>query len=270
MSEYAPLDQVLGPEIYFSENVEGMEGFQGFGELGEPVTLTSVAAAMGVIAGIVAALKQIGDVFKKKQPGSEDFDESRTDAPENNVTTSATNTTVPTQNQEAVISPTPEDIQIQKSSTVPSVTVEPASQSFENNSSQEFTPPVNNTIVKSSSYSIPSVEDEGIADEGEDVNTKSSPGDITPTTNNKPATNNIGTNNNNDKESFWGKNKTWLKPVAYGVGGLTLITIAFKMMSGDKHQNKSSPEPQNLSGTPNKQKKKNKPKHQQKKAVALI
>ena len=85
MSEYTPLDQLLGPEIYYSENVEGMEGFSGFGELGEPVTLATVGAAMGVIAGIVAALKQIGDIFKSKQKGSEDFDESKTDAPENNV-----------------------------------------------------------------------------------------------------------------------------------------------------------------------------------------
>ena len=85
MSEYTPLDQLLGTEVYYSENVEGMEGFSGFGELGEPVTLATVGAAMGVIAGIVAALKQIGDIFKSKQKGSEDFDESKTDAPENNV-----------------------------------------------------------------------------------------------------------------------------------------------------------------------------------------
>jgi hypothetical protein len=91
MSEYTPLEQLLGTQIYYSENVEGMERFRGFGGLGEPVTLTAVGAAMGVIAGIVAALKQIGEVFKKNQPGSEDFDESKTDAPENNVNVPASN-----------------------------------------------------------------------------------------------------------------------------------------------------------------------------------
>jgi hypothetical protein len=47
----------------FSRNVEGMD-FSGFGELGEPITLATVGAAMGVIAGIVAALKQVDDIFK--------------------------------------------------------------------------------------------------------------------------------------------------------------------------------------------------------------
>ena len=49
-----PLPELLGYEIYHSENVEGMENFsgyenfEGFGELGEPITLASIGAAIGV------------------------------------------------------------------------------------------------------------------------------------------------------------------------------------------------------------------------------
>lgn len=76
MNIRTPLAQLLGPEIYYDENVRGMEGFEGFGALGEPVTLASVAAASSVIAAIAASLKKIGDVFKgKKTEGSEDFSE---------------------------------------------------------------------------------------------------------------------------------------------------------------------------------------------------
>src|SRR3569833_3112811 len=60
----------------------------GLGQLGEPITLTSIAAAAGVIAGIVGALKQVGDIFGGGKKESADFDESKTDAPENNVDTS--------------------------------------------------------------------------------------------------------------------------------------------------------------------------------------
>jgi len=74
MNIHTPLAQLLGPEIYYEENVQGMDGFEGFGELGEPVTLATVAAASSVIAAIAASLKKVGDIFKgKKTEGSEDF-----------------------------------------------------------------------------------------------------------------------------------------------------------------------------------------------------
>ncbi len=78
----------------------------------------------------------------------------------------------------------------------------------------------------------------------------------------------------NDNPGFWEKNKKWLKPVAIGVGGLTIIGIGYAMMKGGKTQNKSSPSGNGLSGTPyykkRKNHKRNKPKHQKKKSVALL
>lgn len=86
MNIYTPLPQLLGPEIYYDENVNGMEGFEGFGELGEPATMASVAAASSVIAAIAASLKKIGDIFKgKKTEGSEDFSEESAAAADTDV-----------------------------------------------------------------------------------------------------------------------------------------------------------------------------------------
>lgn len=86
MNIYTPLPQLLGPEIYYDENIRGMEGFEGFGELGEPATIASVAAASSVIAAIAASLKKIGDIFKgKKTEGSEDFSEEAAAAADTDV-----------------------------------------------------------------------------------------------------------------------------------------------------------------------------------------
>lgn len=244
MNEFTPLTELLGNDLYYSENIEGMDGFRGFGELGEPVTLASVGAAMGVIAGIVAALKQIGDVFKKKQPGSEDFDEAKTDAAENNVTVPANKVS---------------DTSIPNSATNPILPVVKSAQDSDVSTdySSEAT---SNAMVKTSDKSLPATTDENQSEE----ETSSS---VTPT-------DNSGNNAGSDKQSFWDKNKKWIKPVAIGVGGLTLIAIGFKLMSGSKEKNKSSPQ-RSLSGIPHKKKKKknhhrkNK-KHKHKKAVALI
>jgi len=244
MNEYTPLDQILGPEAYYSENIEGMEGL---GQLGEPITLTSIAAAAGVIAGIVGALKQVGDIFGGKGKDSEDFDESKTDAPENNVKSSSTNssTQLPDTTNNSVI---------------------PNNSSTEETNSQEINN--SNALVKTSDTTSSNEVDE------------SNETGVTTTKNNSVSSSedskdNTGTTPPDEKQNFWDKNKTWLKPVAIGVGGLTLIAVGFHLMKG-KAQNKSSPS-HSLSGVPHKRKKKNKKhhrsyktKHHHKKAVALL
>ncbi len=271
INEYTPLHQVLGQEIYFSENIEGMEGFRGFGELGEPISLASVGAAMGVIAGIVASLKEIGDIFKKKQEGSKDFDEDKTDAPENNVTVPASNTPLPVPPvATAPILPviTPSPIVEEKSpanivTTQESAIIKPT---------ESFAPPapVQNAIVP-------------VDDEYSDTISPRSTPIVAPAN----APDNSGAGADTEKESFWDKNKKWIKPVAIGVGGLTLIAFGYKMLSGSKNQNRASPAPQSLSGIPAKKKNhyrkpkskpkpksKNKPKNKskppRKKAVVLL
>lgn len=97
LNERTPLPQLIGADIYHSENVEGLEGL---GELGEPVTAASIGAATGALSAIAVLLKQVGSIFKKKQAGSEDFsDEMKpesissetVDIPTENDTAAATN-----------------------------------------------------------------------------------------------------------------------------------------------------------------------------------
>jgi hypothetical protein len=259
MSVYTPLPQLLGPDVYYSENVEG---FEGLGQLGEPVTLASVGAAMGVLAGIVAALKQIGDIFPKKTKGSEDFDEKTNEAAENNLPIPGT-TPVPNAD-----SSTPAPTQTDKTSV---------EESFKTNESS----PESNSIQKSggdystATNSITPTEDSSNSVIEEKDNS------LVPTTTNQTIVStgsNTGTTPDPPKETFWDKNKSWLKPVAIGVGGISLIAIGFSMMK-PKHAVSRSPS-NSLSGIPkskkknHKRKNKHKSKHKsnpsKKTAVALL
>src|SRR5438046_6743128 len=130
-----------------------MEGMACLGELGEPVTLTSIAAAAGVVEGIVAALKQIGDIFLTKKKESADFDESKTDAPENNVTAQTNSTSSSSQTQEAIVNPSAQNNN-QTPSTITDAdkSSDSTSENFDS-SSEQNTPSSNNAIVKTSNYS---------------------------------------------------------------------------------------------------------------------
>jgi hypothetical protein len=76
-------------------------------------------------------------------------------------------------------------------------------------------------------------------------------------------------------ESFWDKNKSWLKPVAIGAGGIGLIAIGLSVMKPTAQQSRSQPS-KGLSGVPQKRKKKSNqrktkgPKPHKKTAVALL
>jgi hypothetical protein len=245
MNAYTSLGQLLGPEMYYSENIDGI---QGLGQLGEPVTLTAIAAAAGVIAGIVASLKQIGDIFAGGKKESADFDESKTDAPENNVDTS----------------------KVQTSSLSPAVTndtslpVNTASHESFDSGSASTSSTTDNTNTDNSSTP-------------DDMDEFNEDGSLV-TTNSTVTTTNTATKTPSTLESFWDKNKSWLKPAAIGAGGLTLIAIGFHLMKKDKGPKRSSSH-HSLSGVPRKRKKKHsrkkkrqKPKrrHHHKPAIALL
>jgi hypothetical protein len=260
MSVYTPLPQLLGRDVYFSENVEG---FEGLGQLGEPVTLASVGAAMGVLAGIVAALKQIGDIFPKGSKGSEDFDEKANDAAENNVPVPST-TPIPN----ADVNTTPVPIPMDKTSVEESFKTDNGSSNV-STSSTDYSTSTNPIVVANDSENI-------TPDEKDDS--------LIPTTTNKTSNQPIvpmtdtGNTSDRSKENFWDKNKSWLKPVAIGVGGISIIAIAFSMMK-PKHAVGRSPS-HSLSGIPkskkknhkrkNKHKSNHKSKPQKKTAVALL
>jgi hypothetical protein len=257
MSVYTPLPQLLGPDVYYSENVEG---FEGLGQLGEPVTLASVGAAMGVLAGIVAALKQIGDIFPKGSKGSQDFDEKTNEAAENNAPVPGT-TPVPNGDNS-----TPTLISTDKSS---------AEESFKTSGNS----PSTNAIVQSENSYSTATNPLVSTNESSNTTVEEKENSLLPTTTQTttPATTDTDNTPETTKETFWDKNKSWLKPVAIGVGGISLIAIGFAVLKPKHHSGHSSP--RTLSGIPKKRKKhkakakyksKTKSHTQKKTAVALL
>lgn len=199
MDESTPLPQLLGEEMYHSENVEGMEDMDGLGELGEPVTAASITAASGALASLAALMKNIGSIFKGKQKGSEDFESGTSD--------SATNL--------------PAEIEKNK---------------------EEI-----------SKMEIPS--DQSDSSQSDSTSTSSE------TSKTSDSTSTDSGSGGDKQETFWDKNKKWLKPTLWGAGGLTLLALGYKMLSGKKEE---APPAKTLSGT-----KKKKPKNK-KDEVALM
>ncbi|MCC7302792.1 MAG: hypothetical protein IT233_09130 [Bacteroidia bacterium] len=80
MNEATPLPELLGHEMFQSENAETL------GELGEPVTAASITAATGALAAIAGLLKSIGNIFPKKNTGeSKEFETSGNETDPKNV-----------------------------------------------------------------------------------------------------------------------------------------------------------------------------------------
>jgi hypothetical protein len=72
-------------------------------------------------------------------------------------------------------------------------------------------------------------------------------------------------------QGFWEKNKKWLKPTLWGIGGLGLLYAGYRMVKGKKEEKKVKPKAENkpvLSGLKSKKKKTQKP--AKKKSVALM
>lgn len=248
---YSPLEQVLGPDIYYSENVEGLNGLDaidGLGQLGEPVTIATVGAAMGVISGIISQLKQIGNIFKGKTEGSEDFDEATNAAAENNepvpgttpVPDSATNSILPEQ-----------------------ATLPPPSQADESSYSTSSGTDNSNSMVTSDSANDEDYNDGSEEDgrEEEDEGNGTNNLQVAKTSNNS-----VSTNDKDDKVDFW--KKPWVKPTAIIGGSLLVLWSAAKALGGNGEKNKSSPG-RSLDGIPRKNKKHKRTKKNKKKLAAI-
>ena len=235
MNEYTPLNQLLGVEIYHSENIEGMEDVAGLGDLGEPLTLASIAAASGVIAGIAGMIKQVGDIFKKKGKGSEDFDEEKNQKAEKEAPPEP-------------VAPAPE---------LPEPTQQDAEPSYSND--KPIRASSNLPMVRENGAMTREIEESAAPYTAEKVDAKTD-----------------DTKGDNDKQDgFWDKNKKWLKPVAIGVGGLSLIALAATLIKSSNNGSSNRPGSKSLHGVPRKKQSKNhhrkgKQQHHKKTAVALM
>ena len=235
MDSTTPLSQLLGPDIYYDENVRGMEGFEGFGELGEPATGAAIAAASGAVAAIAKILKSIGNIFGGNQKGSEEFSEGEAAAADKEIidTPAASNTSSAA--LPAVSTPT----------FVPASSSEPtAAESSESVTAARIMPESSSAVTVDSGMES-------------DISLPVS----SATTMNATTTDTSPTN----KEGFWQKNKKWLLPTVIGVGGLAAIVIGMKML---KPANK--PVSGSLAGPPKKRKSAKKKKGGKKKAVSLL
>lgn len=212
-----PLAQLLGQDIFNSENVEGMEGFEGFdgieglgalGELGEPATIAAITAASGVIAALAGMLKNVGDIFGGKGKGSEDFDESTAKEADKEIADIAKSSSASGGAAPQRISSTATD---SGSSTTPDTTSSSGDSGIK---SLSVDTPKNDAVILPSTDSDKSV-----------------------TTTDDSSKNNQG--GSNTKDGFWAKNKKWLLPLSIGVGGITLLAIGYAALK-PKPSNKSN------------------------------
>lgn len=206
LSEEMTLTQLLGDEIYHSENPEpigtGVEGMEGFGELGEPATGAAIATATSALVAIAGILKSIGNIMPKKEKGAQDFENA--DKAESNTSSSDGGTEI-------------------KSAA----------------SSSSDSTAAASTDIATAKTENKSTEDKSGTDTGSGEE-------------------------DNSKKGFWDKNKKWLKPTLFGVGGLGVLYAGYRLLTSNKNQQQSMKQ---LSGIKSKKAKKGKHK---KNAVALM
>lgn len=243
MDSNTPLSKLLGPDIYYDENVRGMEGFEGFGELGI-ATSAAVAAASGAVAAIAKILSSIGNIFGGNQKGAEDFSEGEAAAANKEITDTTaannTNTLLPAVTAPAVSTPA----------------YVPATPDYTEGASAA-------QVLPESSSAVALVDSEPESSSSLPVTSATTMSEASTNTTSKdasPAT----------KDGFWKKNKKWLLPTVIGVGGIAAIAIGMKLL---KPANK--PVNSSLAGVAgkrksSKKKKGRKKKGGKKKAVSLL
>jgi hypothetical protein len=259
MSVNTPLEQLLGPDIYYSENERTFQGFQGFGELGEPVTLASMGAASGVIMKLVSALKKIGGLFSSKGQGGSDGQSSGDSAGQDDKGDASggasSGSDSPPSNAPAA--------------AITSDTESPPAPVLTNRVSASSAGAGEDGTSSAGSAAPPVTDDNNSSG----TNNLSPAGITTPVIPVSAATGasalTAGSSSLPVKDSFWTKNKSWLKPVAIGAGGLTLLAIGYHFLKPKAHPGGAS-----LSGVPGSRKNHHrKTKHKKapkKKAVALL
>jgi hypothetical protein len=228
MDEDTPLSQLLGPEIFYSENLVGaedIEGLEGLGYeivegldgtddgepligLGEPAT-ASIAAASAAIATIAGLIKGVGNLF---------------DSGKKTI--------------QAVVPP--------KSNPQPQS--QPAPQ-YQTAVTQDYQPAAMQTpepAASSPSYapeSTPEAPAESPAEQPQPTAEASVQPQLVPTSNAMMTTTSTAVTETNAapvaQQGFWDKNKTWLKPTLIGAAGLGAIYLGYRMFSGSSSKPKA-------------------------------
>jgi hypothetical protein len=254
LHEEMPLNELLGREIYYSENVEGLEGLdgfeglEGFGESGDlgAATAASVAAASTVLTTIAGMIKTIGSIFPKKTEAKGSAYKK-----ENRKTKK-----VAKRGDKDGGENTGDEGSEQAAENAGSENNSEASGDSESNGGEEKSGggEVENSSSQSEGDSAPEAKGDGEkSDEEGSTNGNEEEGSAVAKrggSNVKPAT-------LAKAKLFWENNKKWIKPTGVAVGVLSLVYLTHKLL-------KSSPSKKpalGLTGIGNKTKKKTKPKN---------
>lgn len=82
LSESMMLSDVIGQDMYSEEFSPDSFELNGLGQLGEPISATTIAAASGAVAAFAALIKNVGTIFPRKAgAGTKDFEFSADEIP---------------------------------------------------------------------------------------------------------------------------------------------------------------------------------------------
>lgn len=245
---YESVSNLLGNEIYQGENLHVLEG------LGEPFSAAaSVTAATGVLTAIAGLLKGIGSIFPKKHKASKDFEEGGGD-----------NTTKSESGGEA-----------NESASTNSNSTSSAEFNSEGNSSDNTSVTVKTNNAPSSRPTSNTSSNDDAGGGGSESSSSNSDSSGSADSGSKPTARETSSGGDGTKPiGFWDKHKKWIKPVGIGIGTLGLLYAGYRLVTGDKKENKKPA----LSGIPKSRKKKRKggkratvkSKRQNKQAVELL
>lgn len=240
---YASVSNLLGGDIYHGENLQVLEG------LGEPYSAAaSITAATGVLTAIAGLLKGIGSIFPKKNKASKDFEEGGGDGASSSESGGGN-----------------------ESGGSGNESNSGGGESFSDNTSVTVKTSTN-PATKTSSASNSSGDDSGSGDRSDAGNGENS-GESGSA--NKSASREASSGGDSStQDSFWEKNKKWIKPVGIGIGTLGLLYAGYRLVTGSKKEHAKPA----LSGVPKSKKKKKKAvkrttvksRKQKKQAVALL
>ncbi len=221
INKHTPLRQLLGDELFFSEN-----DVNSLGELGEPVSMAMITAASGVIAAIASTLKKIGDIFHGKGAGSKDFDEKANADAEKEIPAGGKDSTDPSADAGGGTTPSGGGGDDNSGGSGGGGTTELSKSSSSGGGSSGGSSGGGGGDGGGSPETPAKQSDAGGGDGGSGGGSDDTP-----------------------KEGFWNKNKKWIVPAGIGVAGLGIIAIAAKAMQAHPVPS-ASPHSKPMHGTP--------------------
>lgn len=200
LNEDMSLSQLIGNEMYADE----MNGVYGLGELGEPATAATIAAATTVLTTIAALIKSVGSLVPGKKGGKEDKKLRKRGGGDSEG------------GGDSGGSDSGGDGGGDSSSDSGSDSGDSESGSGNGSSSEDDSE--GGTNGSSSNLPTAKTSSGGGGDDDDDFGGST----------NKSAARTSG--DGSTKPSFWENNKKWIKPVGIGVGSLGLIALIYHLL----------------------------------------